>query len=280
MQEFTSSNAEFVNNFRDRTVVEFAKLSDAEKATTISEINAATADKSKGPMEILGKVAGIIGKFAGAVIVLATMLLMPGCFQDDKRAIAGAQVENRALQMYVANNRKLIESVAEWTRDMQAQTVQANFDRDVNQITGNADAAGKVDAAQVRTAVLKWDADKRAALAKIDAAIAKVYADRDTAEIPLAQMYEIRTALEKYHSAGATPEAINSAVDVIVDKISTIPLGRPAKPSTSRPIAPDAPKPVNMRIDETNPASAFVMTRTGTRADGGTRKIVTALWNP
>jgi hypothetical protein len=63
---------------------------------------------------------------------------------------------------------------------------------------------------------------------------------------------------------------------VIVDKISTIPLGRPAKPHRNAPIAPDAPKPVNMRIDETNPASAFVMTRTGARADGGTRKIITA----
>lgn len=276
MPEFTSSNAEFVNNFRDRTAVEFAKLNDADKVQCIAEINAATADKSKGPMEIFGKVATIVGKFAGVVILFAVMVTMQGCFQQDKRAVAGAEVENRALQMYVANNRKLIESVAEWTREMQAATVQANFDRDVNQITGNADKDGKVNALEVKAAVLKWDADKRAALAKIDAAIAKVYSDRDAAEIPLAQMYEIRTALEKYHNAGATPEAINSAVDVIVDKISTLPLGKARKPSTIAPASGNAPKPVNMRIDDSKPASAFVMSREGHRADGGTRKIITA----
>jgi len=267
---FESSNGEFVSNYHERAVVAFDKLEESEKNQAIAQINQATAEKDAGPAKIFKAISGIVLKFAGIPVVAVLFLLAMGC-ADDKRAIAGHQTENRALQAYVANNRALVESVAEWSREVQAQVVQANFERDVNQITQQADKDGKVSATEVKAAVLKWDADKRAAIDKINAAIAKVYADRDAAELPLAQMYEIRSALEKYHESGADPEAFNGVVDGLVTKINGLGQKKPAK---AKPAATTPVKPTSAAFDSESHSIAFIMHREGMRGDTGTKKEI------
>ena len=142
------------------------------------------------------------------------LLFLIGCSRPPAVREAGS-LKREAILSYARNNNILHKAEQEGYREEAQAHAKTLWKWDLEKLTSQADATGKVDAKQAQSWVLKITGELEQNFGKADVKIKAVQTEVEKAQKDLQTVLQLDEMLDKFQDAGVAPEWIGKASDTI-----------------------------------------------------------------